>query len=127
MFENEGPMFAGTWVNERGSAMVLEQEGNRIIGRYVTQLGHDAVTGDAHPVVGFANGSTIGFVVSWPAADSVTSWAGRVETDAEGNVTLHTVWHLARSTTGDPPRALQVWESFLTNSSVFRKAREGAA
>lgn len=118
-------MFAGTWVNERGSAMVLEQEENRISGRYLTRLGNDAVTGDAHPVAGFASGSTIGFVVGWPAADSVTSWVGRIETDADGDATLHTVWHLVRSTTGDPPRALQVWESFLTNSSVFRRPRAG--
>jgi hypothetical protein len=116
-------MFAGTWMNERGSAMVLEQEGDRISGRYLTRVGHDAVTRDEHPVVGFANGTTIGFVVGWPAASSVTSWAGRVEMDADGNATLHTVWHLARAATGDPPRALQVWESFLTNCSVFRKAR----
>lgn len=125
--ENDGLMFAGTWVNERGSAMVLEQEEGRISGRYVTRLGHEVVTEDLHPVVGLANGSTIGFVVGWPAADSVTSWAGRVETDAEGNATLHTVWHLVRATSGDPPRALQVWESFLTNSSVFRRARADAS
>jgi hypothetical protein len=116
-------MFAGTWVNERGSAMVLEQEEHRIFGRYLTRLGHDAVQGDEHPIVGFASGTTIGFVVGWPAADSVTSWAGRLEADADGNATLHTVWHLARSVSGDPPRALQVWESFLTNSSMFRRQR----
>jgi hypothetical protein len=76
-------MFAGTWMNKRGSAMVLEQDGSRISGRYVTRLGKDAVTGDAHPVTGFATGTTIGFVVGWPAADSVTSWVGRVETDGQ--------------------------------------------
>lgn len=117
-------MFTGTWVNDRGSAMVLEQKGNRVSGSYVTRLGHEAVAGDEHPVVGLANGTTIGFVVGWPAADSVTSWAGRLEMDAEGNATLHTLWHLVRSVSGDPPRALQVWESFLTNSSAFRRARE---
>jgi hypothetical protein len=114
-------MFAGNWVNERGSVMILEQDADRISGRYITRLGHDAVTGSGHPVVGFANGTTVGFVVGWPAANSVTSWAGRLEIDAEGGATLHTVWHLVRAATGEPPRALQVWESFLTNSSVFRK------
>jgi hypothetical protein len=116
-------VFAGTWLNERGSAMILAQDGNKICGRYLTRIGHDAVAGNEHPLTGFANDTTIGFVVGWPAADSVTSWAGRLEVDAEGNAALHTVWHLVRATSGDPPRSLQVWESFLTNSSVFRKAR----
>lgn len=114
-------MFAGKWVNERGSAMILEQQGDRISGRYVTRIGHDDVAGNDHPIVGIANGSAIGFVVAWPAAESVTTWAGRLETDALGNAALHTVWHLVRRVSGDPPRALNVWESFLTNSSVFRK------
>lgn len=118
-------MFAGTWMNDRGSAIVLEQEGNRISGRYLTRIGHDAVAGDEHPLTGFANDTTIGFVVGWPATDSATSWVGRVELDAQGNATLHTVWHLVRSATGDPPRALQTWESFLTNSSVARRTLGG--
>ena len=119
-------MFAGRWVNERGSGMILEQDGSRISGEYVTRLGHDAVAGNGHPVVGFANGTTIGFVVGWPAANSVTSWSGRLEIDAQGSATLHTVWHLVRSLSGEPPQPLEVWESFLTNSSVFRKLGEHA-
>lgn len=117
-------MFAGTWVNDRGSAMILEQDGNRISGRYVTRIGHDAVAGNEHPLTGFANDTTIGFVVGWPAVDSVTSWAGRIEVDAEGDATLHTLWHLVRASSGEPSRSLQVWESFLTNSSAFRRRRE---
>lgn len=114
-------MFAGTWLNERGSGMILEQDGDRISGRYLTRIGHDAVAGKHHPIVGMANGATIGFVVAWPAAGSLTSWAGRLETDASGHATLHTVWHLVRPVAGDPPRPLEPWESFLTNSSVFRR------
>jgi len=118
-------MFAGRWVNDRGSAMILEQHDDRISGRYLTQIGHEEVTGRDHSIVGVANGTTIGFVVAWPAAGSVTAWAGRIETDPDGNATLHTVWHLVRSVTGEPPRELGIWESFLTNSSVFRKAGGG--
>lgn len=114
-------MFAGEWVNDNGSAMILEQHGDRISGHYVTRVGHDAVADKDHPITGFANGPVIGFVVAWPAAGSVTTWAGRLETDAQGNAALHTVWHLVRTVSGDPPRPLNVWECFLTNSSVFRK------
>ena len=67
------------------------------------------------------NGPTVGFVVGWPATGSVTTWAGRLQVDAEGTARLHTVWHLVRSVTGDPPSALDVWESVLTNCSVFAK------
>jgi hypothetical protein len=116
-------MFAGTWVNERGSAMILEQQGDRISGCYVTRIGHEDVAERNHPVVGVANDTTIGFVVAWPAAGSVTSWAGRIDTDADGNATLHTMWHLVRSVSGEPPRELGIWESFLTNSSVFTRSR----
>lgn len=115
-------MFDGTWVNERGSAMILEQNGERISGRYLTQIGNDAVAGRAHAIVGPANGSTIGFVVSWPAALSLTSWAGRLEVDPHGIERIHTVWHLVRPTVNaDPSRTVDVWESFLTNSSVFTR------
>jgi hypothetical protein len=103
--------------------MVLEQDGNRISGRYLTRIGHETVAGNEHPLTGFANDTTIGFVVGWPAADSVTSWAGRLEVDGQGNATLHTLWHLVRASTGDPPRSLQVWESFLTNGSLFRRVQ----
>jgi Avidin family len=114
-------MFAGKWVNERGSTMILEQHGDRISGRYVTRVGDDEVAGSEHPIVGLATGAAIGFVVAWPAAGSVASWAGRLDTDAAGNAALHTVWHVVRTVSGDPPRALDAWESFLTNSSVFRR------
>jgi hypothetical protein len=114
-------MFAGTWVNEKGSAMILEQQGDRISGRYVTRIGHEDVAGKDHSIVGVANGTTIGFVVAWPAAGSVTSWAGRLEADADGKATLHTVWHLVRSVSGEPSRPLCIWESFLTNSSIFTR------
>lgn len=116
-------MFAGTWMNERGGTMILEQHGEEISGRYLTQIGNDAVRGKGHRIVGLANGTTIGFAVAWPAAGSLTSWAGRLEVDGEGVATLHTLWHLVRPVTAaDPARAVEIWESFLTNGSVFRRA-----
>lgn len=115
-------MFAGTWLNERGSVMILEQNGAAISGRYLTQIGNDKVARKEHAVVGLANGSTIGFVVSWPAALSLTSWAGRLDIDPQGIERIHTVWHLVRpASSADPSRLVEVWESFLTNSSVFTR------
>jgi Avidin family len=101
--------------------MILEQHGDRISRCYVTWLGDDEVAGSKHPLVGLAAGAAIGSVVAWPAADSVTSWAGRLETDATGNAALYSVWHLVRRVSGNPSRELDVWESFLTDSPAFRK------
>lgn len=67
--------FDGTWVNERGSGMILKQRDEAISGHYRTQIGNDTVARREHAIVGLANGTTIGFVVSWPAALSLT--AGR--------------------------------------------------
>jgi len=115
-------MFSGTWINERGGGMVLEQHGEEISGRYITTIGDAAVVGRGHRIVGTANGPTIGLVVAWPAAGSLTSWAGRLEVAADGGATLHTVWHLVRTySAADPAKATEIWESFLTNSSVFRR------
>ena len=102
--------------------MILEQQDDRISGRYLTQIGHEEVTGRDHSIVGVANGATIGFVMAWPDAGSVTAWAGRIEAGADDNATLHTVWPLVRSVNGEPQRELGIWESSLTNSSVFRKS-----
>ncbi|CAN0366545.1 unnamed protein product [Phaeothamnion confervicola] len=117
-------MFDGTWVNERGSVMILEQHDEAIRGRYLTQIGNDKVARKEHAVVGLANGTTIGFVVSWPAALSLTSWAGRLEIDPQGFERIHTVWHLVRAAANaEPSQIVEVWESFLTNSSVFTRTR----
>jgi hypothetical protein len=72
-----------------------------------------------------ATGDLVGFVVSWPAVNSLTCWAGRLvhQKLPDGEIwALHTVWHLARQdVAGDPPREAAVWETFLTNSSVFQR------
>ena len=116
-------MFAGRWVNDQGSAMELRQDGPAISGAYVTRIGDDRSTERRHDLVGMATGPMIGFVVAWPASGSVTSWAGRLVTAADGSQAIHTVWHLARSRVpGDPPRDAAPWESFLTYASVFRRA-----
>ena len=122
---SDQPIFSGTWVNERGSRMILDQQGATVRGSYVTQIGNDKVVRQEHPIIGFANGTSIGFVVSWPAALSLTSWVGRLEFDAHSKPKLHTMWHLVRpASESDPSKPLQIWESFLTNSSVFERVNE---
>jgi hypothetical protein len=121
-------MFSGRWINDQGSSMILREQDGAVTGVYITRIGHDDVVEKQHPLVGQATGRVIGFVVRWPMAGSVTSWSGCLVTDATGAPAIHTVWHLARERVpGDPPRQAQPWESFLTYTSVFRKAPDQAA
>ncbi len=115
-------MFTGRWVNDQGSVMELRQDGTAVSGAYVTRIGDDKSTERRHDLVGLATGPMIGFVVAWPASISVTSWAGRLVTAADGTAAIHTVWHLARGRVpGEPPRDPAPWESFLTYTSIFRR------
>jgi hypothetical protein len=118
-------MLPGRWRNERGSEMILRQRDHGISGEYITHIGDDRARDRSAPLVGMVTGALVRFVVSWPAAKSLTSWTGRLvhERRAEGETwTLHTVWHLARQeVAGDPPREAAVWETFLTNCSVFER------
>lgn len=124
-------MFAGLWSNERGSEMVLRQRGSRIAGEYITRIGDARVVERKLPLVGMANGELVGFVVAWPGTSSLTSWAGRLveQVDDAGNAihSLHTIWHLARQElNGDDPRPAAMWETFLTDTSVFIRVPDRA-
>jgi len=116
-------MFTGQWVNDQGSAMELRQDGNTISGFYVTRIGSDKVVEQRHALLGQATGPLIGFVVAWTASGSLTSWAGRMVIGPDGGQAIHAVWHLARAQVpGNPPRDAAPWETFLTYTSVFRRA-----
>jgi hypothetical protein len=105
--------------------MILRQRDHEISGEYITGIGDDRARGRSSPLVGMATGELVGFVVCWPASGSLTSWTGRLvrEQAPHGEVwKLHTVWHLAREdAAGEPPRKNALWETFLTNSSIFER------
>ncbi|MBR2689345.1 MAG: hypothetical protein IKE42_15970 [Aquamicrobium sp.] len=123
----EYSMFDGLWENERGSQMRLHQEGAFIRGTYITLIGHDDAVRREHALTGMANEELIGFSVAWPAAGSLTSWAGKLIVDPAGVPRIHTTWHLVRDAVGDPPRKAAPWESFLTHTSVFSRVSPEAS
>jgi hypothetical protein len=117
-------MLSGRWRNDRGSEMILRQKDQQILGEYITRIGDDRARDSSAPLVGFATGELVGFVVCWPGTASLTSWTGRLfqEQGPQGPVwKLHAAWHLAREEVGDPPRKTGMWETFLTNVSVFER------
>lgn len=118
-------ILAGRWRNERGSEMILCQKGRSLSGEYITSIGDGQSVGQALPLIGMAHGTLVGFVVCWPDSSSLTTWAGRIVRDESATESkgwhLHTVWHLVRECSGDPPRETEVWDSFITYTSIFSK------
>jgi hypothetical protein len=111
--------------------MVLLQDGSNLSGVYITNVGDERAVQREATLVGLTTGELVGFVVCWPDSSSLTSWAGRLvrNEEAEGpSHSLHTVWHLARQHVGgEPPHVTEIWETFLTYGSIFKKIadREG--
>ena len=116
-------MFNGRWQNERGSEMTLYEDHGRISGEYLTKVGDDRAKEKPFQLVGYCSESTIGFVVAWDKTGSTTSWAGRYYKDEEtGQEFIHTLWHLVRQSTDDDyNEEMPIWQSFLTNASLFKK------
>ena len=118
-------LFNGKWRNERGSEMVLRLSRGKVTGTYVTQIGDKRALSKSRPLVGQAHLDVIGFVVAWPEVGSLTSWAGRLVIKRGRSDSIHTVWHLVRPSKLDSPAdRVELWASFLTNSSVFRRIPE---
>jgi Avidin family len=79
----------GTWYNELGSTMVINQVSNgQITGAYTTAVsGTDCAQG-SFTLVGLTDtdsgGEGVGFVVSWQngtsKCESVTAWSGQAQT-----------------------------------------------
>jgi hypothetical protein len=76
----------GTWYNELGSSMNIEQDGNQIFGSYQTAVGQAQ---GPYSLVGFVNPSpdasqTLAWTVTWQNASgnslSTTAWCGQAQT-----------------------------------------------
>lgn len=105
----------------------MEQNGAAVSGVYRTRIGA-AELGKDYPLTGWRDRRCLGFSVSWgPESESLTSWAGLIETDGEG-VLISAMWLLVSGTTlkgkGDTVSTSdsKAWEAFRTQSVVFRRA-----
>lgn len=110
----------GTWVNELGSALVIDSIGDQgvIIGKYASSTGVD---GKVFPMNGVINYKdelksevNVHFSVRWEGYGSITSWTGYCYTDEKGTF-IKTIWNLVRSGQEFD------WERIITNSSLFKK------
>jgi hypothetical protein len=119
---------AGTWTNDAGSQLILEEAEGILSGFYRTSIGA-ADQSKSYRVVGWQNGRCIGFTVSWhPESDSVTSWTALM--DGEQGCELHSVWTLVRSRKlikfehDISERETAPWEAFSVQASRFRRVAQ---
>lgn len=118
----------GDWVNQVGSGLTFKQSGTELSGHYRTSVGN-ADKGKSYPIRGWRNGRCLGFSVSWqPESDSITSWAGLIQPDESGDISIHTVWvlvsgsKLAEKNGQTCKVSTQPWEAFGTQTSIFSRA-----
>lgn len=91
-----------TWKNQRGSTMVLINDGHgNLTGTYTTAVGCNA--GIPQKLLGTINGSAITFIVNWGGkCTSVTAWAGHFD-DPNNPKQIETLWLLSVGTGGTAP------------------------
>lgn len=105
----------GRWCNQRTSHLELRVDAQgRLTGRFEPA----GPLQGGHELTGLCNacgdgGATIGFVVAWPEAGSVTVWSGRYDAGAD---TITTTWLLAG------PGEAEDWRATTIGHDVFRRA-----
>lgn len=116
----------GAWVNQNGSTVELHESDDGLLrGVYHSRKGR-SVAGKGYPLTGQRNAEVLTFSVNWNDAEvnlaSMTSFAGRIVTDADGQMSIHTVWVLVRQFEDEHrTKPTGAWNAFLTNADVFRR------
>ena len=107
--------FSGTWLNELGSKMELEQDGPSVTGSYWSSVSEEENPADG-VVVGFADANLISFVVRWLGSEALTAWVGLFEDDNHGP-RLSTLWHMVQVVSSP----VDDWEAIHAGADVFTR------
>lgn len=112
---------SGNWVNELGSKMILEVNGNSLSGIYISKVGD--VLGE-YKLTGFVNTTedesiVLGWIVLWVNDESnsnaVTAWSGQYQIDKETNSpVIVTTWLLTEQT-----NEADDWKSTMVGKDYF--------
>lgn len=106
--------FAGTWINELGSEVVLVQTGYALSGTYESAVstGGTKTTGD---LVGYVDGDLISFSVHWRDFQAITAWVGQLDPKAPKD-TINTLWQMTKQVAaGDE------WASINAGADTFTR------
>ncbi|MGV0653541.1 avidin/streptavidin family protein [Mycolicibacterium thermoresistibile] len=111
--------FNGTWLNELGSELHLEVDGQgRVTGTFQTAVGAPQPT-QKFEVTGFVAGDVLAFCVNFGAYASLSSWVGQ-HTVEDGNEVIKAMWLLGRDIK-DADEPTDLWSAVLTGASNFRR------
>jgi hypothetical protein len=120
----------GTWTNELGSTLVLQDQGNgTLTGTYASAVGGPA--GQQFPLVGSytipqAGPVSLAWTVAWKGWDSTTSWCGLLFDGGD----MTTTWILTSTISQNEGwwQSMNVgMDLFAQNTTVSREDAERAA
>lgn len=105
--------YSGSWANELGSVMTLNQVGEKLTGIYESTVSSSGqkTTGDLQ---GYVDGDLIAFIVHWRDFQAITSWVGQLEPG--GQTKLKTLWQLVKQV-----KAGDEWSSVNAGSDEFTR------
>lgn len=113
-------LFEGTWINDRGSVVVIEQKDDTLSGHYQTALGQPDEA-ERFPLTGWAQGDVISFAVNFKGYGSITAWNGQLSENEDGPY-IRTLWHLSRNVE-DKDEEEDMWSSVIAGASDFRRVK----
>ena len=108
--------FSGTWTNELGSEVTLQQNGQVLSGSYKSKVsaGHTETTGDLQ---GYVDGDLISFVVHWRDFQAITSWVGQLDPKASTQQ-INTLWQMTKQVaTGDEWASINAGADYFTRKT----------
>ena len=113
---SEPPQLVGTWINELGSKMIVNNQDpdGSFTGQYSSAVsGQGPAVGG--PLSGYLSGDSIVFVVTWDGYPSATAWSGLVLTMPSGDPVIYALWHLAVT----PQSDANWWEAINAGADLF--------
>ncbi len=109
----------GTWRNALGSVVELHLADDHAVSGTFRPASPGGRPHEAHPVSGFAEGTSFTFCVDFGDHGSVASWTGHLVDDGDEQ-RLETLWQLARSRDAAPGGS-PAWDALLTGSNSFTR------
>ena len=110
--------FSGHWVNELGSYMDLDINGNEVTGTYVSAVSDNGGPTPPFALYGGVTGDLINFNVNW--GEEITSWIGHGVIYAGGAAQILTLWHLVQ-TIEDEANPAKQWKAVLAGADDFSR------
>ena len=109
----------GTWQNALGSVLTVQITDEHAIRGTFRPESTGGIEHHAHPVHGYAEGSSFAFCADFGEHGSVASWTGH-HLDDEAGERLETLWQLARTHAPEADGS-PAWGALLTGANTFTR------